>query len=43
MIAGDPWESAMNVQIIGRFIPTKFITQVQIHADITSSAWVEIS
>ena len=43
MIAGDPWESAMNVQIIGRFIPTKFTTQVQIHADITSSAWAELS
>lgn len=43
MIAGDPWESAMSVQIIGRFIPTKFTTQVQIHADITSRAWAEIS
>lgn len=43
MIAGDPWESAVSVRIIGRLIRTKFSTQVQIHADITSSAWTEIS
>jgi glycosyltransferase involved in cell wall biosynthesis len=43
MIAGDPWESAINVRIVGRFTHINFSSQVQIHADITSSAWVKLS
>lgn len=42
-IAGDPWESAISLLVIRRFCSTNTFCQVQIHADVTASTWVEIS
>lgn len=42
-IAGDPWESAISLFVIRKFCFTSTFCQVQIHADVTASTWVEIS
>jgi glycosyltransferase involved in cell wall biosynthesis len=43
IIAGDPWESAINARLVGAFTRVKFSSQVQIHADVTSNAWTTLS
>ena len=43
IIAGDPWESAINARLVGVFTHVKFSSQVQIHADVTSNAWTSLS
>jgi glycosyltransferase involved in cell wall biosynthesis len=42
-IAGDPWESAISLFLIRRLCPTDSRSQVQIHADVTTDEWVQLS
>lgn len=42
-IAGDPWESAVSLLLIRKFSAIDSCSQVQIHADVTTDAWANLS
>ena len=41
-ISGDPWESAITTLFISYLSKTKYSAQVQIHADVTSTEWLNL-
>lgn len=42
-IAGDPWESAVSLLLIRKFSANDSCSQVQIHADVTTDEWANLS